>query len=116
MVNQVEFNPCLYDIKLLDLCKEKNIQLEAYSPLTKGRKLKDQKLFELAEKYNKTPAQILIRWPLQHNIIVIPKSSKKERIIQNSEIFDFQISSDDMKLLDSWNEGLVTGWNPRNQD
>ncbi|MHA1992214.1 MAG: aldo/keto reductase [Candidatus Hodarchaeales archaeon] len=115
-VNQVEFSPFLYDKKLHEYCVSKNIQLEGYSPLTKGRKLNEPKLVGIAKKYNKTPAQLLIRWPLQHNIVVIPKSSKKDRIIQNSEIFDFEISSEDLEKMNTWNIDLVTGWNPRDQD
>jgi len=111
-INQVEFHPYLYQKELLDFCNEKNIKLEAYSPLTHGHKLKDIKLVEVAKKYNKSSAQILIKWGLQHGLVVIPKSSKKERIIENSSIFDFEISKEDMKKLDSFNENLRTCWDP----
>jgi len=111
-VNQVEFHPYLYQKELLDFCNEKGIKLEAYSPLTHGEKLNDTKLVEIAQKYDKSAAQILIRWVLQHGLIVLPKSSKKERIIENSSIFDFKISDDDMKKLDGFNENLRTCWDP----
>ena len=111
-VNQVEFNPYIYQKDLLDFCRSHKIQLEAYSPLTKGLRLNDLKLADIARKYSKTPAQILIRWVLQQGIVVIPKSSKKKRIYENASVFDFIILPEDMKLLDSFNENLHTGWDP----
>jgi diketogulonate reductase-like aldo/keto reductase len=111
-VNQVEFSPYLYQKDLLEFCRSHNIQLEAYSPLTQGHKLNDPKLMAIASKYSKTSAQILIRWALQHQVVVIPKSSRKERIRENSEVFDFSISAEDMKVLDSFNQDLRTSWDP----
>ena len=112
-VNQVEFTPYLYLKELKEYCDNKGIRLEAYSPLTRGKKLKDPKLMDIAKKYNKSSAQILIRWGLQHEVIEIPKSSKEDHIIENSKVFDFTISEDDMALLDKFNEGLYLGiWNP----
>ncbi|MBI2523012.1 aldo/keto reductase [Candidatus Woesearchaeota archaeon] len=111
-VNQVEFHPYLYQKELLDFCNEKGIKLEAYSPLTHGKKLNDVKLVEIAKKYNKSAAQVLIKWGLQHYLIVIPKSSKKDRIIENSYVFDFELSKEDMKKLDGFNENLRTCWDP----
>lgn len=112
-VNQVEFTPYLYLKELKEYCDNKGIRLEAYSPLTRGKKLKDSKLMDIAKKYNKSSAQILIRWGLQHEVIEIPKSSKEDHIIENSKVFDFTISEDDMALLDKFNEGLYLGiWNP----
>jgi methylglyoxal/glyoxal reductase len=105
-VNQVEFHPFLYQEELLRFCKNNNIQLEAYSPLTRGKRLNHPKILELAKKYNKTPAQVLIRWSLQHNVIVIPKSIHEARIKENSQVFDFQLEPNDMKLLNSLNENL----------
>jgi diketogulonate reductase-like aldo/keto reductase len=83
--------------------------LEAYSPLTKGWKLKDPKLVRMASKYLKTSAQILLRWAIQKEIIVISKSSKQERIEENANVFNFNISSEDMDILDNFNENLRTG-------
>jgi len=112
-VNQVEFSPYLYLKELKEYCENKGIRLEAYSPLTRGKKLVDSKLLDIANKYKKSSAQILIRWGLQHNVIEIPKSSKEDHIIENSKIFDFTISEDDMALLDKFDEGLYFGfWNP----
>jgi len=111
-VNQVEFSPYLYQKDLLEFCRNHDIQLEAYSPLTKGYKLNDPKLVDVASKYSKSPAQILIRWVLQREIVVIPKSSRKDRIVENAYVFDFTISPEDMSLLDSFNQDLRTSWDP----
>ena len=111
-VNQVEFHPYLYQEELLEFCRSKNIQLESYSPLTKGRQLNDSILKKIGEKYGKTPAQILIRWNIEHNVIVIPKSSNKVRIQQNSEVFDFKIKPEDMKILNELSRDLRTSWDP----
>ena len=111
-VNQVEFSPYLYQKDLLDFCRNHHIQVEAYSPLTKGYKLHDPKLANMASKYSKSPAQILIRWALQKGVVVIPKSSRKESIHENADVFDFAISPEDMKVLDSFNEDLRTSWDP----
>ena len=107
-VDQVEFHPFLYQQELLRFCRNNRIQLEAYSPLTRGNKLNHPTIVEVARKYNKTPAQILIHWSLQHEVIVIPKSIHKDRIQENSQVFDFQLEPEDMKLLDSLNENLHT--------
>jgi diketogulonate reductase-like aldo/keto reductase len=111
-INQVEFSPFLYQKELLDFCNKNNIQIEAYSPLARAKKLKDARLIEIAKKYSKTPAQLLIRWSLQHNLVVIPKSARKERIIENSGVFDFNISEQDMERLDSMNENFRVAWDP----
>jgi diketogulonate reductase-like aldo/keto reductase len=112
-VNQIEFTPYLYQKQLQDYCEGKGIKIEAWSPLTRGIKLGDPKLVEIADRYRKSPAQILIRWGLQKGVISIPKSERKERIIENSQVFDFNISDKDMKRLDGFNENLRTsGWDP----
>ncbi len=111
-VNQVEFNPFLYQKELLDYCRGKGIQLEAYSPLTRGEKLADPRIKALAARYSKTPAQIMIRWSLQHGLVVIPKSVRDERIRENSQVFDFSIAGNDMAILDSLNENLRENWDP----
>jgi methylglyoxal/glyoxal reductase len=103
-INQVEFHPFLYQEELLQFCKKNNIQLEAYSPLTRGERLNHPTVVRLAKKYGKTSAQILIRWSLQHNLVVIPKSIHENRIKENSQVFDFQLEEKDMKLLNSLNE------------
>ncbi len=113
-VNQVEFSPFLYQRELLNYCHEKRIQLEAYSPLTRGEKLGHPKIKALVAKYSKTPAQILIRWSLQHGLVVIPKSVREERIRENSQVFDFNLTDQDMMVLDSLNENMRVNWDPTN--
>jgi diketogulonate reductase-like aldo/keto reductase len=107
-LNQVEFHPYLYQKDLLRFCKTNMIQLEAYSPLTRGQRLNDPNLVRIAIAYDKTPAQILVRWGLQHDLVVIPKSSHEERILENSQVFDFHINQKDLEILDSLNEDLRT--------
>lgn len=111
-VNQVEFHPWLYQKDLLDYCNEHDIALEAYSPLTKGERLGDPKLQEFAEKYDKSPAQILIRWVLQHDMVVIPKSSNPDHIRANADVFDFEISEEDMCRIDAFDENYHCTWDP----
>ena len=115
-VNQIELSPYnyLYRKEVVKLCRENDIQIEAYSPLTKAQKLNDPKLVRLAQKYGKTAAQILIRWVLQQAIVALPKSTNQERIRQNGDVFDFAISDEDMAYLETFNENLVTGWDPTN--
>ncbi len=111
-VNQVEFHPFLYQKELLEYCQRKGIQVEAYSPLARGERFKHPRITALATKYSKTPAQLMLRWGLQHGLVVIPKSTGEERIRENSQVFDFEISSEDMKSLDSLNEDLRLNWDP----
>ena len=108
-INQVEFHPFLYQKDLLQFCKNNLIQLEAYySPLTRGERLNDPDIVRTAKTYDKTPAQILVRWSLQHDLVVIPKSSHEKRILENSQVFDFHINQKDMEILDSLNKNLHT--------
>ena len=111
-VNQVEFHPFLYQRELLEFCKAHRIQLEAYSPLTRGRRLKHPVIVEIAANYQRTPAQVLIRWSLQHGLVVIPKSARPERIRENAAVFDFELKSADMARLDSLDEHSRVAWNP----
>lgn len=113
-VNQLELHPYIFGSRIdtLNICRENNILPVAYSPLTKGVKLKDPFLMKMAEKYNKTTAQLLIRWSIQHNFAVIPKSAVPSRIAQNQQVFDFEINAEDMSKLDSLNQHLATGWDP----
>jgi diketogulonate reductase-like aldo/keto reductase len=105
-VNQVEFSPFLYQKDLLNYCRGKGIQLEAYSPLGRGNKIDDNRIKPFADKYGKTNAQVILRWVLQHKVIVIPKSSHEMRIKENAGIFDFELDEAEMKALNSLNEGL----------
>jgi diketogulonate reductase-like aldo/keto reductase len=114
MVNQVEFSPFLYQKQLLDYCEKNKIQLEAYSPLTQGEKLNHPKILSIAKKHNKTPAQVMIRWSLQRNLVVIPKSVREERIKENSQVFDYNLTTEDMRILDSLDENFRNSWDPTN--
>lgn len=110
--NQVEFHPFLYQNDLLEYCNSKNIAIEAYSPLVRGKRAKHPTLTSIANKYGKTWAQILIRWSLQHNLIVLPKSSQFDRIKENADVFDFELSAEDMNALDNIDDTLRTCWDP----
>ena len=103
-VNQIEFSPFLFQKGLMDYCQSNKIVVEAYTPLTRGRKFSNDVVRVLAQKYNKTPAQILIRWGLQHDVIEIPKSGSQPHLHENIEIFDFTLNYDDMSQLDKLNE------------
>ncbi len=105
-VNQVEFSPYLYLKDLLELCQSKHIQLQAYTPLVRGERMRDAKLVAIADKYSKTPAQIILRWALQHGVSTIPKSASQHRLKANFDVFDFNISSEDMLKIDDFNENL----------
>jgi methylglyoxal/glyoxal reductase len=105
-VNQVEFSPYLYLENLLDMCRAKGILLQAWSPLLRGMKMNDPKLVRLAKKYNKAPAQILIRWALDLGISTIPKSATEARLKENFDVFDFSISQEDIAEMNGFNENL----------
>jgi diketogulonate reductase-like aldo/keto reductase len=111
-VNQVEFSPFLYQRELLDFCNDNKIQLEAYSPLTRGKKFSHKTIRSISSKYQKTPAQIFLRWALQHEVAIIPKSANADRLRENANIFDFSIEQEDMDLLDSLNENFRVSWDP----
>lgn len=113
-VNQIEYSPFLYLKDLQEFCETNKVALESYSPLTKGYRLKDTNLIEIAHKYSKSTSQILIRWCLQKGVICIPKSSRKDHIKENSDIYDFEISELDMEKLDNLNENYHSTWDPTN--
>jgi 2,5-diketo-D-gluconate reductase A len=104
VVDQVQFSPFKYRRKLLEACEEQNVALEAYSPLGTGRHLSDERVRAVAERVGRTPAQILLRWCVQRDLIVIPKSTHRERIEENAQIFDFTLSDEDMAALDALDE------------
>ncbi|KAF8979056.1 hypothetical protein BGZ46_005855 [Entomortierella lignicola] len=112
VINQIEVHPWLARREIISFCESQNIAIEAYSPLSRGHKLQDPVVNKIAAKYSKSAAQILIRWSLQKGYIAIPKSSHKERIEQNAEVFDFELADEDMNVLDSLDEDYVSGWNP----
>jgi len=103
MVNQFELHPWLTQKPLLEFCKKHNIQVEAYSPLMRGKFKEIPLLDEIGQKYGKTAPQVILRWHLQNGVIVIPKSVNRDRIIQNADIFDFELSAEDMERIDGLN-------------
>lgn len=111
VVNQVELHPLLSQKELLAYARENNIVLEAWSPLMQGN-LDHPVLAQIAEKYGKTTAQVILRWDIQNGVIVIPKSIKEHRIRENANIFDFELSSEDMAAIDGLNENKRFGSNP----
>ena len=113
-VNQIEFHPFLVQPELIEYCQNQNIQVEAWSPLMEGRIVAIPAIKKMAEKYNKTPAQIVLRWDLDHKVVTIPKSVHINRLTENTQIFDFKLSREDMNLLDKLNEGKRTGPDPDN--
>jgi diketogulonate reductase-like aldo/keto reductase len=100
-VDQVQFSPFRYRRGLLEYCRERGIVLEAYSPLESGRGVHDPTVVAVAERLGRTPAQVMLRWAIQHGAVVIPKSSRRERIVSNARVFDFELGEDDMRLLDA---------------
>ncbi|MDX1285800.1 MAG: aldo/keto reductase, partial [Draconibacterium sp.] len=100
-VNQVEFHPELIQPELLKYCQEKGIQLEAWAPIMKGKVNEVPVILEIAEKYGKTPVQVVLRWDIQKGVVTIPKSVKPERIIANADIFDFELSDEDIAKIDT---------------
>ncbi|MFC7062716.1 aldo/keto reductase [Halobacillus seohaensis] len=112
MVNQVEFHPELYQEDLLDYCQQREIQLEAWSPLGRGRYLDDPVLKQLADKYGKTSAQIILKWELQHGIVTIPKSSHKDRQQENADLFDFELTLEEMEQVNGLDKNNRVGTHP----
>jgi methylglyoxal/glyoxal reductase len=115
MINQVEFQPCLYQKGLLEFCNKNKIVMESYSPLTIGLKLNEPELLSIAKRYNRSAAQIMIRWVLQHGVVVLPKSADPERIGENARIFDFEITPADMQRLDNLNQDWHCTWDPTDE-
>lgn len=108
-VNQIEVHPFLQENDLVDYCRKEGIAIQAYSPLTRGEKLGHPTLKVLGDKHKKTPAQILLRWCIQKGYICIPKSSQLSRIEENASIFDFELTDDDLNILDGLEEDFRTG-------
>lgn len=111
-VNQVEFHPYLTQKDLLRYCREKGIQLEAWSPLGQGNLLEHEILQGIAAKYGKTVAQVILRWDLQLGVVTIPKSVREARIIENADVFDFQLSAEDIQAIDELNRNQRFGSDP----
>jgi diketogulonate reductase-like aldo/keto reductase len=100
-VNQVEFHPWLYQKELLEVCDQNDVVIEASAPLARTEVLKDETILELADKYDRTPAQIVLKWELQKGIVPLPKSKSKEHIIENLELFNWDLATEDMAKIDN---------------
>jgi diketogulonate reductase-like aldo/keto reductase len=111
-VNQVELHPFLSQRDLLAFCRSRGIQVEAYAPLVKARRMKHPALRSVAAKHGRTPAQVLVRWSLQRGLVVIPKSVRAERIRENADVFGFALDAEDLAVLDALDEGFRTSWDP----
>jgi methylglyoxal/glyoxal reductase len=116
MVNQMEFHPYLVQQDLINYCHTRNIRYEAWSPLAQGKIFSMLQIRSLAVKYRKDAAQLVLRWNLQKGVVTIPKSVHKERIISNAQIFDFEISSEDMSTIDRLDRHERVGADPDNFD
>jgi diketogulonate reductase-like aldo/keto reductase len=114
-VNQIELTPFLQRRGTRALCAQHGIVVEAYSPLTRGRRLDEPALVEVARRVGRTPAQVLLRWGVQHGHVILPKSTHPARIAENGSLFDFALDAPSMAALDALEEGLTTGWNPGDQ-
>lgn len=112
-VNQVELSPFLQQREVRALCQVHGIVVQAYSPLTKGRRLDQPVLARIAREVQRSPAQVLLRWGLQHGLVVLPKSTRPARIRENLALLDFELAAGRMAELDELEENLVTGWNPQ---
>ena len=116
MINQVEYHPRLTQTELQIFCKEHNIQIEAWSPLMAGELIDNEELQEIASKYGKSVAQIILRWDLQNDVITIPKSTKEHRIVENANVFDFELTKEDMNRINHMNKNHRVGPDPDNFD
>lgn len=116
MVNQVEYHPRLTQKDLKAFCREYGIQLEAWSPLMQGQLLDHQVLKDIANKYGKSPAQVILRWDLQNGVVTIPKSTKAHRIAENAQVFDFALTDEEMERIDGLNQNKRVGPDPDNFD
>jgi diketogulonate reductase-like aldo/keto reductase len=114
-VNQIEVHPFLQHRETRALCAKHGIVVEAYSPLTHGRRLGHPVVKSVAERAGRSPAQVLLRWAIQHDMVVLPKSTREARVKENAALFDFTLDAAAMKALDDCDEGLATGWDPRTQ-
>ncbi|MFB5284313.1 aldo/keto reductase [Peribacillus sp. Hz7] len=116
MVNQVEYHPRLTQKEVQAFCQEHGIRLEAWSPLMQGQLLDNPVLQEIAHTHNKTIAQVIIRWDLQNGVVTIPKSTKEHRIVENSAVFDFELTKEEMQRIDELNQNHRVGPDPDNFD
>lgn len=116
MVNQVELHPLLSQVELREYSREQGIQIEAWAPLAQGQLLDNEVIKEIAQQHKKSVAQVIIRWDIQNEIVTIPKSIKEHRIIENADVFDFELSAEDMERINALNQNKRIGPDPDNFD
>ncbi|WP_260284399.1 aldo/keto reductase [Peribacillus aracenensis] len=112
VVNQIELHPLLTQVEIRDYCAKHEIKVESWSPLGRGNLLEEPTINHIAKKHGKSSAQVLIRWHLQHDLVVIPKSITPSRIKENAEVFDFSLSLNEMNQIDALNKNERFGSNP----
>jgi 2,5-diketo-D-gluconate reductase A len=108
VVNQIEWSPFGFNHKILQYCLNKNIAIQAYSPLTRTKRIDNGTISEMADRYDKTPAQIMLRWSLQSGVYPIVKANQKDHLVENLSVFDFELSEEDMDKLNDLNEEYST--------
>ncbi|WP_129692115.1 aldo/keto reductase [Gottfriedia acidiceleris] len=116
MINQVELHPMLSQVELREFLKENSIQVEAWAPLMQGQLFENETLLQIANKHNKSIAQVVLRWHVQNGVVIIPKSIKEHRIQENANIFDFELTEEDMNQINSLNQNHRVGPDPDNFD
>ncbi|MFG3612725.1 aldo/keto reductase [Rummeliibacillus stabekisii] len=116
VINQVELHPRLTQKELKAFCQDNNIQLEAWSPLMQGQLLDNEVLKDIAAKHNKSVAQVIVRWDLQNGVMTIPKSTKEHRIVENVDLFDFELTQEELEVIDGLNQNHRVGPDPDNFD
>lgn len=110
VVNQIEVHPFNTRTDIREACVRHGIVVEAYAPLARAMRMRHPKIVELAKKYSCSPAQLLVRWSLQHGLVPLPKSVRQQRIVENADVGGFAISEEDMEAMDGLDEYLVTDW------
>ncbi|XP_047444606.1 glyoxal reductase [Mugil cephalus] len=113
-VNQVEYHPFQQPYHLIEYCRQEGIVFEGYSPLAKGQVLSNPTVCRIAEKHKRTPAQICIRWSVQNGVVTIPKSTKKERVLENCRVFEFELDKEDIDSIKKLHDGRHVSWDPTN--
>jgi diketogulonate reductase-like aldo/keto reductase len=113
-VNQIEFQPFIYEnqSEVLKFCKQKNIVVEAYSPLARAKDLNNTALHAISEHHAKTPAQVMLRWAIQHGTVPIPKSTHPSRIKENFKVFNFELADEEMRTIDRLSSNKRVTWDP----
>ena len=111
-VNQIEVHPFNTRTEITSFCQKHDIVVEAYAPLARALRMKHPAIRSLSTKYSCTPAQLMIRWSLQHGFVPLPKSVSQSRIIENADVGGFEVDSADMEMMDGLDEYLVTDWDP----